>query len=276
MNGTMWSRVQTTGPTSTDVRPASSASSRRTASSGVSPGSMPPPGVAQNVPSRELEADEQDPVVRVEHDGPRAGRIRSSPSEAVRDRGPATCERRAANAPGARHRRGGTMRGFIAALLVGVTIPGVGGGDDDAQARRRDRRDDRCARPTRSTADTTDATRHDRRRRTSTDTTSTDTTHDRHRDDGRRAHRRLSEGRRPLRPVRQGAERGRSERLDRLEKTAEGLRGVRAGGAGGDPGRLRDPGARPTRSTPWRSRGLHLEAGQVPDAATIAKLAKAA
>ena len=52
MNGTMWSRVQTTGPTSTDVSPASSASSRRIASSGVSPGSMPPPGVAQNDPRR--------------------------------------------------------------------------------------------------------------------------------------------------------------------------------------------------------------------------------
>ena len=51
--------------------PASSASSRRIASSGVSPGSMPPPGVAQNVRVGKLEADEQDPVVRVEHDGPR-------------------------------------------------------------------------------------------------------------------------------------------------------------------------------------------------------------
>ena len=49
MNGMMWSRVQTAARARLRSRPASSASSRRSASSGVSPGSIPPPGVAQSV-----------------------------------------------------------------------------------------------------------------------------------------------------------------------------------------------------------------------------------
>ena len=69
-NGITCSRVQIHGPSSTSSSPASSASSRTIACSCVSPGSSPPPGVAHTTRARELEADEQDPVVRVEHDRP--------------------------------------------------------------------------------------------------------------------------------------------------------------------------------------------------------------
>ena len=68
----MCSRVQSAGPISDVDSPVSSSSSRRIASSGSRRGSIPPPGVAQTVSPGKLEADEQDAVVRVEHD--RAGR----------------------------------------------------------------------------------------------------------------------------------------------------------------------------------------------------------
>ena len=53
--------------------PASSASSRRSASSSLSPCSIPPPGVAHTTRSREVEAHEQRAVVIGEDDRPRGG-----------------------------------------------------------------------------------------------------------------------------------------------------------------------------------------------------------
>ena len=83
MNGMMWSRVHTSGPSSKSVSPASSSSSRRSASSAVSPGSIPPPGVAHT-----LRVGNSKRTSRILSPGSRmtaraAGRIRSSLTELV-------------------------------------------------------------------------------------------------------------------------------------------------------------------------------------------------
>ena len=56
------------GPSSSSRNPASSRSSRATASPCVSPGSRPPPRARPHCLVRELEADEEDPTGGVEHE----------------------------------------------------------------------------------------------------------------------------------------------------------------------------------------------------------------
>ena len=207
-------------------------------------------------PVRELEADEQDPVVRVEHDGPRCG---SDPElshrEPSRIRGirpsGGTCERIAA-ATRTTAEGGNDARLHRSAASGSDGLPG---GRVRRQEQRRRRHDDcRRHRDHRGRHDL-DGGRHHRDDRHGYDRDGHDRDghhvdrhhghgHDRNRhdDDRRRSHRGLSEGGQPLRAVRQGAQRGRSKRRDRPREDGQGVRSVCAAGPGGDPGRLRDPG----------------------------------
>src|SRR6476659_6955231 len=288
MNGMMWRRVQTTGPTSTGVRPASSASSRRIASTGVSPGSIPPPGVAQNVPcgnwkrTSRIRSSGSSTMARA------AGRIRSS---AIGSRqgyeGSSRAGAPVRESPRQRERqlKEGMMRGFIAALFLGVMVflaVGCGGKSNDTAGTTTVVVTETTAATTSTEADTTATTDMDTTATdtTTTDTTSTDTTStDTTATDTTTTAAGLTVGCQKVAnlSVQFGkalSAAGASGGTD-LEKTAKAYEAF----AQQVPSEIRD--AFETLAKAYAQyavaiKGIDFKAGQVPDAATIAKLTKAA